>query len=302
LQGELISEYQYMSILWVCIAATTVFGLVIDAVTDVNFGCGSGFQNTSFKYLQNVLLVHNQKDSDALATQSELMATGAFAKIDTFNAAATNPSASYLLSYNAALVVISGFSGLPLGAGLGNLLADYWNAGGIVVLTYSAFADENVKGTFGSLQNGYKLMTTTASSEVGGSDTLGLVSESTSPIMTGVKTLSVPSAWRSNVRTVSTGSVVVAYWGNGQLLAIRGKKNNRNIVTLNLFVPTGAETWTGDGMLLIRNALLFSACGKILFITREDLSKPGILKRLGYRRARKRVSDRLESERANEKG
>jgi hypothetical protein len=268
-----------MNIIWACLAATFSFGLLCDAASALPsvpsvFKCGAGFQNESFKYLQNVLLLHNQQVSDAVDTQSELMSTGAFAKVDYFSVATANISASYLRNYHAVLILISGFSGVQQGADLGNLLADYWNAGGIVVMTYSAFADTSLQGAFGSLENGYKLMTTTAASEVGTADSLGAVAEPTSPIMAGVTALSVTSAWRSDVRTVSSGSVVVASWGGGQPLAIRGKKNNRNLVTLNLYVPTGTETWSGDGPTLVRNALLFSACmpGKPPPVSRKGLT------------------------------
>ncbi len=266
-----------MNLLWACLAATSGFGLLCSGavITDVEFDCGPGFQNESYKYLRSVLLVHNEIESDANDTRFQLMSTGAFDKVDSFDARTTLPPVSLLLNYSAALIMTAGagtssaFQDRDL---MGDLLADYWNAGGVVVMTYSAFLEENMGGTFGFLQNGYKLITSTGSSETGTYGSLGTVAEPTSPIMAGVNSLNASDAWRSNVddTAISIGSVVVAYWGQGQPMVIRGKKNDRNLVTLNVYIPTGLGTWTGDGMLLIRNALLFSACGKTLHTIRES--------------------------------
>jgi hypothetical protein len=247
---------------WFFIAAGAVFILLCDGFT-----CGPGFQTESFTYVRNVLLVHTDKVSYASYVVSNLRSTGAFDVVESFDARSQTPTTSLLLSFQAVLVhAVERFYD---GTAFGNLLANYWDAGGIVVLGYSAFLEEMVNGVFGLATNRYKLITGTFSSNIGNAALLGYIAEPTSPIMTEVMSLSADNAWRTNVRqTIDPTSVIVAFWNQGQPLAIRGKKNNRNLVNLNLnLAPYEAgerggnqEYWKGDGTWLIRNAILFSAC------------------------------------------
>jgi hypothetical protein len=259
-----------MNFCWASLTVAAGFSLLLGCRA-VNFECGPEFQTGSFTYVQNILLVHNV--GNASGTQSGLTSTGAFAKVDVFDASNAIPTPELLRTYHAVLVMASGFSDFQSEIDLGDLLADYWNAGGIVVLLHSAFAEENVQGAFGNFADGYKLITSTQFSAISDADSLGVVAEPTSPIMAGVVTLNAVNAWRSDAPTIFGGSVVVASWGKGQPLAIRGRKNNRNLVTLNIYGVRSSESvssWTGDGMTLFRNALLFSACGKAT-LTAQDV-------------------------------
>lgn len=70
------------------------------------------------------------------------------------------------------------------------------------------------------------------------------------------------TGWRG-AQGVQNGGVVVASWASGEPLAVVGTVTDargdlRNIVDLNI-LPTDIATgaWTGDGIQLLRNALLY---------------------------------------------
>lgn len=57
------------------------------------------------------------------------------------------------------------------------------------------------------------------------------------------------------------GGVTVASWGNGSPLVVRGVVKGRKRVDVNFLpFPSGSaqtQSWTGDGIALLRNALLY---------------------------------------------
>ena len=196
--------------------------------------------------------------------QSNLQATGAFAVVDAFNAGsghagAATPTLATLQGYTAVLTWSDGI----YAAGTGDVLAQYWDGGGAVVVGMWALSSRfPLGGRFGTGANGYMLMDATAGYEQP-ADTLGTVLEPQSPLMTGVASLSANQAIRST-GSVINGGVVVAQWAsNGRPLVVRGTKAGRPIVALNM-IPASATVngvlWTGDGAALLRNALLYSVC------------------------------------------
>jgi len=188
--------------------------------------------------------------------QSKLQATGAFAAVDTFDALSSTPSLSTLKGYNAVLAWFC--CGSVLDSDVGDVLAQYWDGGGAVVA-----ADTLIfQGRFGTVANGYLLIDATAGDK-GPSDSLGAVLEPQSPLMAGVASLSASEAW-SSTGAVINGGVVVAKWAsNGRPLVVRGTLAGRPLVTLNMLPPSSdarSTYWTGDGVALMRNALLYSVC------------------------------------------
>lgn len=80
-----------------------------------------------------------------------------------------------------------------------------------------------------------------------------------SPLVANVSKLTATAAFRSS-GTAINGGTVVAKWGGGKPLIVRGVKNNRNIVELNFYPPSSKirnDFWVGDGFQIIRNALYF---------------------------------------------
>ena len=248
-----------------------------------------------------MLLLHADETLSS-DVQSNLLATGAFAAVDLFNANAATPSLSFLQTYNVVLTWTddSGYSSEVLQIGysysygyysysysyvdeyfdnsfdanynspfnLGNLLAQYWDNGGAVVVATFANVNSNLLGRLGNSTNGYILLDGTANVLSPAMSDAITVLEPSSPLMTGVTYLSAASAFKS-AGNVINGGVVVAKWNGGQPLVVQGSKNGRPLVAVNMFPPSSAAItggWTGDGAALLRNALLFSACTPCLCV------------------------------------
>ena len=196
--------------------------------------------------------------------RSTLWGTGAFATVDIFDASSTTPTAAQLAAYHAVLVV-----GAADDAGLlGDRLAAFHDQGGGVVVTVGANMlsyGANLRGAYGTVANGYALMDYALGSFIVPSDSLGDVLEPQSPLMTGVASLAATDAYRSTAPVVAGRGVVVARWRGGgrEPLVLRGRRGNRTLVELN-FHPMSSNFfsswWTGDGALLLRNALKYSRC------------------------------------------
>jgi hypothetical protein len=207
-----------------------------------------------------VLLVAAENTNSYIdEVQSRLQATGAFAAVDVFYAESSSPALSTLQAYAAVLAWShSGHSGNICG----DVLADYWDGGGaVVVAVYSTTEYSSgalLQGRLGSAGNGYILIDPTGLES--SSDSLGTVLEQQSPLMAGVASLSASSAFRSTGAVIN-GGVVVARWASGRPLVVRGTRSGRPLVTLNMYPPSsnaGSSWWTGDGAALMRNALLYS--------------------------------------------
>ena len=72
--------------------------------------------------------------------------------------------------------------------------------------------------------------------------------------------------WQAAYRSTGAplaGATVVAEWGQGRPLVVRGTKAGRRIAALNMYpvsATMGSILWVGDGAALMRNALLYSSC------------------------------------------
>ena len=216
----------------------------------------------------HVLLVHSDGQHYAADVQSHLQTMGIFAAVDVFDANSATPLLSTLQPYSAVLVWADSPFGSDSNAGaepVGNVLGQYWDAGGAVVVAFWANTDSYLKGQFGNGANGYMLIDGTTWFEYATqSDSLGTVLEPQSPLLDGVSSLSFGAAVRS-MGAVINGGVVVAQWaGNGRELLVRGTKAGRSLVALNMYPVSsnaaGPYGWTGDGAQLISNALLYSTC------------------------------------------
>ncbi len=200
--------------------------------------------------------------------QAKLVGTGAFTTVDVFNAGAPGevvpgggtPSLATLQNYAAVLV----YSDLDFAdpVALGDNLANYFDAGGRVVVTTFAntttLAHTTLRGRFGTVANGYVLIQPAAADSSPEPDPLVIV-EPESPLVAGVTTLTASQGLKST-GTVVNGGVVVAEWGSGAPLIVRGLKDGRPLVELNMYPPSGAvfsSLWVGDGATIMKNALLY---------------------------------------------
>jgi hypothetical protein len=219
-----------------------------------------------------VLVLAADSASNLADVQLTLRDTGAFAIVDTFAAqsagndgGAGTPSAALLAAYDAVLTYNCGEYPFGDTVLMGDRLAAYHDQGGGVVVAQAANVFERrLQGAYGAVDNGYALMDYATEGFTGSADSLGEVLEPQSPLMTGVASFSAEAAWRSTANVVAGRGVVVARWRNGnQPLVLRGTRGGRTLVELN-FYPLSTRArwnlWTGDGGMLLRNALKYSRC------------------------------------------
>ena len=166
--------------------------------------------------------------------------------VDVYHAGGSTPSLGELTSYDVVLVANS--SAFGDGDALGNVLADFVDTGGGVVLTTpSTVAGFHVGGRF--LAGGYSPFEL-GTGPVGGAS-LGTFNAG-HPIMQGV-TGCVGDALALN--ELSPGAELVASWSTAQpFVATKGS----NVVAVNVFVGFSGY-WTGDIPLILHNAIQWTS-------------------------------------------
>lgn len=187
--------------------------------------------------------------------RTKLVATDAFEKVDVYNAYLTGTPTLALLQEYTSVLAFSDY-GFQDPNAVGNHLADYFDGGGRVVIATFANASVPVGGRWAS--GGYGLFVTGGQLS---NDSQGALTfdEPLSPLVSGVNTLTSTSSYRTNGAPVD-GAVVVARWGHGAPLVVRGVKNGRPYASLNMYPPSAtvrSDFWVGDGANLMRNALLY---------------------------------------------
>jgi hypothetical protein len=186
---------------------------------------------------------------------------GAFTAVDLFDADAATPTPAKLQEYDAVLA-FSDF-GWANKTTLGDVLADFWDAGGGVVVTVLGNVQRfDIRGRWAS--GGYQLISPALLD--GPPETLPLnLTEPGSPLLVGVTAITATQAFQSTSDLIN-GAVVVARWGSPpqRPFIVRGVKAGRNLVELNMFPPSASATtgrtdlWVGDGAEIMHNSLLFS--------------------------------------------
>lgn len=189
--------------------------------------------------------------------QTFLQASGQFASVDVIDCVTTTPTLADLAPYEAVLTWSNTDYFDPVA--LGDLLADFSDAGGAVVVTVfantTAGASRHLQGRW--LTGGYEIMPA-AQGNSSDAASLGSVLVPGHPIMAGVNAVSAASAFRPLLSTPLLQGTVIAEWDDGAPLAIVGDVPGR--VDLGLYPPpstcAGAFWDIGtDGDLLIANGL-----------------------------------------------
>jgi hypothetical protein len=191
--------------------------------------------------------------------QEMLRATGAFTTVDAFNAAGGTPTLLELATYDA--ILIFGAELISDAVALGDRLAAYHDQGGGVVVAGLAncAAHDEVQGAWKSPANGYAILDYASCTKLDSADSLGNKLEPQSPLLTGVSSLSA-SPWGNRTSApIINGGVVVAKWSSGAPLVVRGVRGDRTLVELTMYAAY-VPGWTGDGVVLMRNALKYSRC------------------------------------------
>lgn len=195
--------------------------------------------------------------------QTALQATGRFATVDIVSAIGSTPTLEQLLQYDALLVYTN--STPTSNVALGNVLADYVDAGGGVVV--AVFANSTLttgRNLDGRWQSGYEVILDRSGNASGANGTLGTVHLPGHPVMAGVTSFTGGSIGsRPSGTALEVGSLVIAEWNDGRILAAQGANPRR--VDLGFYPPQAptcsGSGWVSGGDLLMANALEFVANG-----------------------------------------
>ncbi len=252
-----------------CEGVSECGGACVDELTDpANCGscgnaCGAGQTcwSGTCASCQPVLLISTLTGQNAGLVSALESASSAFCRIDYLDAnSGTTPTSAFLSQYGAVLAYNDDNFPYSDPTGLGNALAGYFNGGGRVVIALFADAGYPIGGAFSNLllldPVNAPLATDSFNASIATEDLVP-----TSPILAGVTSIS-GTGWRG-AQALQNGAVAVASWASGEPLAvvgavIDGNGRRRNLVDLNI-LPTDVATgsWTGDGVRLLTNALLY---------------------------------------------
>ncbi|UCG51055.1 MAG: S8 family serine peptidase [Candidatus Latescibacterota bacterium] len=191
--------------------------------------------------------------------QSLLAAFEEIAIVDRFAGEVATPTLETLRDYHCVIVIVNVPFQDPVA--IGDVLADYVDIGGAVILTEGAFmvvfgTDYAIHGRF--MDEGYTPL------EIGiwymGTGVLGEFDES-HPIMQGAE---FAYAALLTATSVAPGAEWVASWHNGvPFVATQGAA----VVGMNVFLDTSVPSWMGDIPLILRNAVLWSTGERVCWVS-----------------------------------
>jgi uncharacterized repeat protein (TIGR01451 family) len=197
---------------------------------------------------------------------TKLLATGQFNSVSVVQVNAVTPTLAELQAFDAAMVFSDASYANP--TALGDVMADYVNAGGGVV----CFMFENgYSGTTGQMQGRWvtgEYSAITRGGQTSGSQaTLGTVYDAAHPILQGVATFDGgSSSYRTAGNTITTGSVRIADWSDGKPLVVTKLVGGVRRADLAFYPPSStvrSDFWNAatDGAKLMANALTWTATG-----------------------------------------
>lgn len=195
--------------------------------------------------------------------QNKILGAGTIAQVDAFMVSPGNPvpTLADLRKYQAVLVYSD--TVFADNTALGNVLADYVDQGGGVVLATFAFWNSGGLSMQGRLVTGGYLPFTTAGQSSGAN--LTLVPDLPShPILNGVTSFNGGSqSYHNSAITTANGAALVAHWSNGQPLVGAREAGPGRVVGLNFYPPSSdalANGWLAstDGGRLMANALMWA--------------------------------------------
>jgi hypothetical protein len=229
----------------------------------------------------SVLILGSPGSAGGLAdVQSKIAATGVVGgTIDVFNAHTGTPTLAMLTGYDAVLVYLdvgapdTKFADAKL---LGNVLADYVDAGGGVVEAGLSNATTAFGGLDGRFVSGnYDVFN--ANNQQGSCSGPAKIAVADSPLIRDIDSFSSGLSSLCYKLTPKTGAQVVAYWNNDRALLGYRTDHNGIVASVNLW-PVSGDVESGPwgtstaGALLTANALAFAA---------GELPEPGSLALLG---------------------
>ena len=201
--------------------------------------------------------------------QAKLMGTGLFNSVAIINAGTTTPTLAQLQAFDAVIT----WSNLNYqdATALGNVMADYVDSGGGVVVAVFANATTATARVLGGRweTGGYEIIDAPGASTTGAAS-LGNILVPGHPIMQGVNTFAGgTSSFRPSTTAVTAGSTRVAEWSYGRTLVATGVSPRR--ADLGFYPPSNAvsATWwdqNTDGARLMANALTYTVIPEPSFL------------------------------------
>ncbi len=185
-----------------------------------------------------------------------LVNSGRFASVTTINGYFITPTLAELQAFDA--VGVFGWYGWLSSAAIGNVLADYVDAGGNVFIAFAANGTGGGWTVQGRFNTGNYWLISAFSYEGGGAFSLGAVFEPSHPVMNGVSTL-ISGSKLLNGATVAPGATLLASFTDGTpLAAVKEAGGGRRVdISFPLFT-SAVDSWgvnpATDATLLITNA------------------------------------------------
>jgi len=194
--------------------------------------------------------------------------TNDFKTVDRIDANTKTPTWDEIKDYSAILTATEGYyygRGYQDSNSLGNLLADYVDAGGSVVCMFMTFYDGIPYRLGGRFYNDQYYVIKPSYSYTSSSAGIGEILIQNHPVMANVSSISFPYygyTYRSYNPTLTTGGETIAKWGDGHIMAAQKNVGGVDRVDINMVPYSYDVSWPylayyGDGDDLMRNALLF---------------------------------------------
>jgi hypothetical protein len=196
--------------------------------------------------------------ADTSPPMAELMATGRFATVDFFEATSATPTLALLSGYDAVLAYTNYVPADPVG--IGNVLADYVDAGGL--LNVSTYAYSNPWALAGRIVTpGYAPLTNLGTNgDVSGN----LVVVTPDPLFDGIDVASVTYFHNDNYAHpgVDAGATLLATDGSGiNMIAVN---NARTVFGFNLYPGTNVTGTNAEFYELLANSLTGGGPGPVI--------------------------------------
>jgi len=232
-----------------------------------------------------VLLAAADHPPNIADVQAKILSTGTVGPVDVFDARDATPTLEFLQRYDAVMTWTN--PSYNNSTAMGNVLADYVDAGGGVVSAVFANTEASPAYRLGGrwLSGGYEIIPGGFGTIFGPATTLGGGSIPGHPIMGGVASFNGNSfSSRPFVTTLNPGGLKVAQWSDGKtLVAVSTKMYNR--ADLGFYPVSSAinvNNWDAstDGAKLMANALRYVSKPYVGLVTADSAYAPDLRSRL----------------------
>ena len=229
-----------------------------------------------------VLLLGAHPASWVADVQTKLNSVGLLSAVDSFDVTTATPTLSKLQMYDAVLVWsdLSFFNSVALG----NVLADYVDAGGGVVVagrsTSDTFASRRLMGRW---TPDYEIIPSVGSA-VETAAQIGTRDYPAHPILDGVSNLSGTGIFRPSGTGFQPGGFRIAAWNDGRTLAAASTRLPSR-VDLGMLPPSSTVVstfWSSStsGARLMANALVYTVKPYVAVVTADPVGAPDVFVRL----------------------